>query len=412
MGIGTNINTDLEVLGNSQVCGQCHGSYTNVAGTMGLYGYTPNQPLYKFVDVNGASGGQSYTKIPTEDEFMATPTAFWMFPNGSNAKGNHYYYDEWAASAHSYRARVHQGLARGHDVPGGRQRPLRAGRPETRFTAGCYECHTGEGYLSSKDAEIAEGFTPDAPTTSARWARSAPCATAAIRPPSVPKTSCVSPTRPASAAPPASPKTTPASAWTATTGSTRSWAPSPTTRRRRTSRRTASPSHPQRETLRGYAMVEIDERRRVHAGRRVRRLPHAQDQQERQPHLPRHEAHAAGRRGDVDDRGQVRLQGEDSCSTCHAGADASELQYMDRPWQVEATDAGRDGRRHRQGREAQGVLADQQEVGRLHPGRQGHLELQGLRERRFVRGAQPGLHRGRSGRPRPWPSRWAARSRA
>ena len=56
-----------------------------------------------FVDINGVSGGQSYTKIPTEDEFMAAPTAYWMFPNGSNAKGGHYYYNEWAASGHSYR---------------------------------------------------------------------------------------------------------------------------------------------------------------------------------------------------------------------------------------------------------------------------------------------------------------------
>ena len=32
------------------------------------------------------------------------PTTYWMFPNGSNAKGNHYYYNEWSASAHSYRA--------------------------------------------------------------------------------------------------------------------------------------------------------------------------------------------------------------------------------------------------------------------------------------------------------------------
>ena len=57
---------------------------------------------------------------------------------------------------------------------------------------------------------------------------------------------------------------------------------------------------------------------RVHAGRRVRRLPHAQDQQGRQPHLPRHEAHAAGRRREVECGGEAvapgTYLGEDSCS--------------------------------------------------------------------------------------------------
>src|SRR5450759_995151 len=70
---GTQVSTTLEVLGQSQVCGQCHGSFTDVAGTVGIYGYTTNQPLRNFVDVNGASGGQSYTKIPTVAEFMAAP---------------------------------------------------------------------------------------------------------------------------------------------------------------------------------------------------------------------------------------------------------------------------------------------------------------------------------------------------
>ena len=40
---GVVVSGDLAVLGQSQVCGQCHGSYTNVAGTLGIYGYT-HQP--------------------------------------------------------------------------------------------------------------------------------------------------------------------------------------------------------------------------------------------------------------------------------------------------------------------------------------------------------------------------------
>jgi hypothetical protein len=157
---GVKVITDLETLGQSQVCGQCHGSYTNVPGTLGIYGYTPNLPMRDFVDVNGLDrNGVSYTYIPTADEFMAAPANYYMFPNGSNAKGNHYYYDEWSASAHSYRAAlandspdatVFQNNYTGHFGPA-------SGRP-----SGCWNCHTGEGYLKSKNAEIAATFTPTA----------------------------------------------------------------------------------------------------------------------------------------------------------------------------------------------------------------------------------------------------------
>ena len=66
---GVKISSDLETLGQSQVCGQCHGSYTNLSTTLGIYGYTTNLAMRDFVDINGVTGGQSYTKIPTEDEF-------------------------------------------------------------------------------------------------------------------------------------------------------------------------------------------------------------------------------------------------------------------------------------------------------------------------------------------------------
>ena len=79
-----------------------------------------------FVDINGVSGGQSYTKIPTEAEFLAEPTAYWMFPNGSNAKGGHYYYDEWAASGHSYRGAYYT-----TDVATTAPTPWRSRRPAT-----------------------------------------------------------------------------------------------------------------------------------------------------------------------------------------------------------------------------------------------------------------------------------------
>ena len=152
---GVVVSSGIDVLGQSQVCGQCHGSYTNVAGTMGIYGYTTNLAMRDFVDINGASGGQSYTKIPTEEEFAASPAAYWMFPNGSNAKGNHYYYNEWAASGHSFRsaltatdpdAMAFQAAGNGHY----------SNNFDPNLTTGCYKCHTGEGYLQSKGSELAE----------------------------------------------------------------------------------------------------------------------------------------------------------------------------------------------------------------------------------------------------------------
>ena len=71
---------------------------------MGIYGYTPNLALRDFVDVNGVTGRPVLHHHPDRGGVRPRPTLFWMFPNGSNAKGDHYYYDEWAASAHSYRA--------------------------------------------------------------------------------------------------------------------------------------------------------------------------------------------------------------------------------------------------------------------------------------------------------------------
>jgi hypothetical protein len=152
------ISGDLAVLGQSQVCGQCHGSYTNLSTTLGIYGYTTNLKMRDFVDINGVSGGQSYTKIPTEDEFALAPTTYWMYPNGSNAKGNHYYYNEWAASGHSYRA----ALATATPTANPDAMAFQAagnGHYNNNMDAGmtgCYKCHTGEGYLQSKDDPLAE----------------------------------------------------------------------------------------------------------------------------------------------------------------------------------------------------------------------------------------------------------------
>lgn len=145
--------TTISTLGDSEVCGQCHGSYTNVAGTLGIYGYTPNLKLRNFVDINGSSGGASYTYTPTEAEFLASPTKYWLFPNGDNAKGSHFYYNEWAASGHAFRGALGPS---GPDVlPGGSHGHYNA------KTSGldCATCHTGEGYLKSKDYQNTDPMT-------------------------------------------------------------------------------------------------------------------------------------------------------------------------------------------------------------------------------------------------------------
>ena len=119
-------NTFASTLGNSQVCGQCHGSFAPLFDDTGkqitfgsnatsgaAYGYTPNRPLRDFVNVDGvttkvaascaatdchsetAPDGTvitprdagvaqaiTYTTIPSEAGFLAHPTWFYMFPNG------------------------------------------------------------------------------------------------------------------------------------------------------------------------------------------------------------------------------------------------------------------------------------------------------------------------------------------
>lgn len=158
-GSEVDVSTSLAVLGQSQVCGQCHGSYTDLPNTLGIYGYTTNLQMRDFVDINGLDkSGVSYTKIPTEAEFSASPKAYYMYPNGDNAKGNHYYYDEWAASGHSYRAALatatptanpdamaYQAAGNGHY-----SNTMDAGM------SGCYKCHTGEGFLQSKGDPLAK----------------------------------------------------------------------------------------------------------------------------------------------------------------------------------------------------------------------------------------------------------------
>jgi Cytochrome c552 len=231
---GAHTNTGVKVstalwgntgMGQSQVCGQCHGSYANVAGTLGIYGYTANLPMRNFVDINGRdTAGRMYDYVPTDAQFMANPTMYYMFPNGSNARGNHYYYTEWAASAHSYRgayylpaptppageqtqpaanpadfnldALVYQ-AGWGTPTPATAQNPNPDPDPtqgawgkghynataQSSIDSKCFKCHTGEGYLWSKGdkmAQTVDGTTtgpPFVPSTSNTGLMGQECAT-------------------------------------------------------------------------------------------------------------------------------------------------------------------------------------------------------------------------------------------
>ena len=163
---GVDISGDLAVLGQSQVCGQCHGSYTNLSTTLGIYGYTTNLEMRDFVDVNGVSGGQSYTKIPTEDEFALTPTAYWMYPERQQRQGQPLLLQRVGGlralvSRRPDQDRSPEAMAFQASGKGIYSNNLFG---TNTVAAGCYKCHTGEGYLQTKGDPIAQDFTPSADT--------------------------------------------------------------------------------------------------------------------------------------------------------------------------------------------------------------------------------------------------------
>lgn len=335
----------MSTLGQSQVCGQCHGSYTNKAGTLGIYGYTPNLPMRDFVDINGLSGGVAYTYIPTEEEFLAAPTKYFMFPNGSNAKGNHYYYDEWAATAHSYRgAYYNTDLA----TMSPDAMPFQAaGHGHFNATAQssidnqCYKCHTGEGYLKSKGAAIAKNFTPTKDNIGFMGQECVTCHTP----------------HPSGVGAEGNIRTPDAAGQRSATGLTRgndsvcedchNWqyevqGTTPVYKPLATLDARGGPSHPQRETLQGRVMVEVDPAGNFMPGAKCENchMPKTNKGANRFSHgmkimLPgkaeqwNAAANAVG----------SGYMGEDSCSNCHPGETREELQANIDTWQEDAAAA-------------------------------------------------------------------------
>jgi len=335
----------MATLGQSQVCGQCHGSYVTKTGSLGIYGYTPNLPMRTFVDINGLSGGVPYTYIPTEAEFLATPTKYFMFPNGSNAKGNHYYYDEWAASAHSYRgayyttdpatmspdAMTFQAAGHGHYNA----------TTDSNITSGCYKCHTGEGYLKSKGAAIAAEFTPTKSNVGFMGQECVTCHTP--HPAAVGDEGNIRTPDPAGQRSAAGLAVGNASVcedchnWQyEVQGTTPVYKPQADLAAR------GGPSHPQRETLHGKVMVEVPAAGEFMPGAKCEdcHMPKTSKNANRFSHgmmimLPgkaeewNAAANAVG----------SGYMGQDSCSSCHPGETREELQANIDAWQADTTAA-------------------------------------------------------------------------
>jgi len=129
---------------NSDVCGQCHGSFK--AGN--IIGYTTDQRLSLFVT--------QYTQadVPTEAQFLANPAGYKFFPNGEDKSLKHVYYTEWAMSGHSWRG----GMATSSPDATPYQK-TGAGHFSSNTSVLCNRCHTGEGYLKRRGAYIMEGWT-------------------------------------------------------------------------------------------------------------------------------------------------------------------------------------------------------------------------------------------------------------
>jgi len=137
---------------DSQVCGQCHGSFKSGGN---IAGFTPDATITNFVP-----NQYSATDVPTEASFTASPGSYKFFPNGENKGNKHSYYTEWAMSAHSWRGALTSASPNATPF-----QKLGTGHFSRNTNITCNRCHTGEGYLKRKlsvDAplgNIMSGFT-------------------------------------------------------------------------------------------------------------------------------------------------------------------------------------------------------------------------------------------------------------
>ncbi|MHB1341474.1 MAG: cell wall-binding repeat-containing protein [Coriobacteriia bacterium] len=142
---GVKILKGTELL-DSQVCGQCHGSFKSKT----MWGYTPDQNIYDFVVP------RAFADVPTEASFTANPAGYRFFPNGQNKGDKHSYFTEWTMSGHSWRGAL---------TPTSENASVFQQAGTSRFNAttsslNCAKCHTGEGYAVRKGLAVVDDFVP------------------------------------------------------------------------------------------------------------------------------------------------------------------------------------------------------------------------------------------------------------
>ena len=133
---------------DSDVCGQCHGRYKSGNNYVG---YTPDTRLTDYI----ADYLYTFDDIPSEEDFLASPSSYMFFPNGENKGLKHSYYSEWTLSGHSVRGQLSP-----TDADASLYQQTGASHFNAKTSAtGCLSCHTGEGYLKRKGADIMAGVT-------------------------------------------------------------------------------------------------------------------------------------------------------------------------------------------------------------------------------------------------------------
>lgn len=150
---------------DSDVCGQCHGRYKSGNN---YWGYTPDTTLTDYIE----DYLYTFADVPSEEDFLSSPGSYMFYPNGANKGLKHSYYSEWQLSGHSWRGGVYGEAVEATSSHDGQVAILEADPRASEYmetgvghfnakTSGsaCLSCHTGEGFLKRKDADIMSGFT-------------------------------------------------------------------------------------------------------------------------------------------------------------------------------------------------------------------------------------------------------------
>jgi len=263
---------------------------------------------------------------------MANPTKYWMFPNGSNAKGSHYTYNEWSTSGHAHRGQLTSASpdAMQYQAAGN-------GHYNAKTSAlSCARCHTGAGYLISKSDPLFKDITPTNANTGYMGQECIVCHDA--HPAAVGAESNIRTGDAAGVRSNAGLTTANSSIcedchnWQyEVMGTTPSYAPVADVTAR------GGPSDPQRETLHGKVMLDVPVAGEFMPGAKCEEC-----------HMPKTDTRARrfshgmhimepGKAEEWNTAAGSAYQGEDSCSNCHPGETRSELQANVDKWQADAS---------------------------------------------------------------------------